>query len=85
MTTMAEIDGESTYKLFIGGRLVGQFTNPKTSEDYKPTLKTWNNVRVDKGAMIRVEFNTATLLFVYWLWLVYLVNRNSLDFLYIWW
>jgi len=60
LTTMAEIDGESTYKLFIGGRLVGQFTNPETSEDYKPTLKTWNNVRVDKGATIRVEFNAAT-------------------------
>ncbi|MHC4540529.1 MAG: DUF5060 domain-containing protein, partial [Planctomycetota bacterium] len=60
LTTMAEIDGESTYKLFIGGKLVGRFTNPKTSEDYKPTLKTWNNVRVEKGATIRVEFNTAT-------------------------
>jgi len=60
LTTMAEIDGESTYKLFIGGKLVGQFTNPRTSEDYKPTLKTWNNVEVDKGATIRVEFNTAT-------------------------
>ena len=60
LTTMAETDGESTYKLFIGGKLVGQFTNPRTSEDYKPTLKTWNNVEVDKGATIRVEFNTAT-------------------------
>ncbi len=60
LTTMAETDGESTYKLFIDGRLVGQFTNPRTSEDYKPTLKKWKNVRVDKGAMIRVEFNTAT-------------------------
>jgi len=60
LTTMAEVDGESTYKLFIGGRLVGQFTNPRTSEDYKPTLKKWKKVRVDKGTMIRVEFNTAT-------------------------
>ncbi len=60
LTTMAETDGESTYKLFIDGRLVGRFTNPRTSEDYKPTLKTWKKVRVDKGAMIRVEFNTAT-------------------------
>ena len=60
LTTMAETDGESTYKLSIGGKLVGQFTNPKTSQDYKPTLKTWNNISVDKGATIRVEFNTAT-------------------------
>jgi len=60
LTTMAEIDGESTYKLLIEGKLVGQFTNPKTSQDYKPTLKTWKNISVDKGATIRVEFNTAT-------------------------
>jgi len=60
LTTMAETDGESTYKLFVGGKLLGQFTNPETSEDYKPTLKTWDDVRVDKGTKIRVEFNTAT-------------------------
>lgn len=60
LTTMAEIDGESTYKLLIDGKPVGQFTNPKTSQDYKPTLKTWKNISVDKGATIRVEFNTAT-------------------------
>jgi len=60
LTTMAETDGESTYKLLIGGNLVGQFTNPKTSIDYKPTPKTWKNISVDKGATIRVEFNTAT-------------------------
>ena len=60
LTTLAETDGESTYKLLIGGKLVGEFTNPKTSQDYKPTLKTWNNVSVNKGAKIRVEFNTAS-------------------------
>jgi hypothetical protein len=57
---MAETDGESTYKLLIDGKLMGQFTNPKTSIDYKPILKTWKNVSVDKRATIRVEFNTAT-------------------------
>jgi len=60
LTTMTETDGESTYKLLIDGKLVGQFTNPKTSQDYQPTLKTWKNVSVAKGATIRVEFNTAT-------------------------
>ena len=60
LTTMAETDGESTYKLLIGGKLAGQFTNPKTSVDYKPTLKTWKNVLIGKGSTIRVEFNTAT-------------------------
>ncbi|HEC03178.1 MAG TPA: DUF5060 domain-containing protein, partial [Phycisphaerales bacterium] len=60
LTTMTETDGESTYKLLIGGKLAGRFTNPKTSTDYKPTTKTWKNVSVSKGATIRVEFNTAT-------------------------
>ena len=60
LTTMTETDGESTYKLLIGGKLAGKFTNPKTSIDYKPTMKTWKNVSVSKGATIRIEFNTAT-------------------------
>ena len=60
LITMTETDGESTYKLLVGGKLVGQFTNPKTSVDYKTTPKTWKNISVSKGATIRVEFNTAT-------------------------
>jgi hypothetical protein len=60
LITLAETDGESTYKLIFGGKLIGEFTNPKTSEDYKPTRKTWKNVVVEKGAKIRVEFNSAT-------------------------
>jgi len=60
LTTMTETDGESTYKLLIGGKLAGNFTNPRTSIDYKPTMKTWKNVSVSKGAILRVEFNTAT-------------------------
>ena len=60
LTTMAETDGESTYKLLIGDKLVGQFTNPRTSIDYKPTPKTWKKVSVAKDATIRIEFNTAT-------------------------
>ena len=60
LTTLAETDGESTYKLLIGGKMVGEFTNPRTSEDYKPTLKTWKNVSLSKGAKIRIEFNTST-------------------------
>ncbi len=60
LTTMAETDGESTYRILVGGKSVGTFTNPKTSVDYKPTQKIWKNVKLKKGAKIRVEFNTAT-------------------------
>jgi hypothetical protein len=60
LITMAETDGESTYKLLIGDKLVGQFTNPRTSVDYKTMQKTWKKVTVAKNATIRIEFNTAT-------------------------
>jgi len=60
LTTLAETDGESTYKLLIDGKMVGEFTNPRTSEDYKPTIKSWKKVSVRKGAKIRIEFDSAT-------------------------
>jgi hypothetical protein len=60
LITLAETDGESAYKLLIDGKLVGKFTNPKTSQDYMSTPKTWNDVSVKKGAKIRIEFNSAT-------------------------
>ncbi|UCG49874.1 MAG: DUF5060 domain-containing protein [Phycisphaerales bacterium] len=60
LVTLAETDGESSYKLIIDGELVGEFTNPQTADDYKPTLKTWNAVTVRKGSGVRVEFNSAT-------------------------
>ncbi len=60
ITTIMETDGESTYRLKVAGRQVGTFTNPKTSEDYKPTNHTWKNVPLANGAKIRVEFNSAT-------------------------
>ena len=60
ITTLMETDGESTYKLKVADKEIGTFTNPRTSDDYKPTHHTWKNVPLTKGAKIRVEFNTAT-------------------------
>jgi len=60
LTTMTETDGESTYRLSIGGKPVGTFTNPRTDEDYAAAEHTWKKVKVDKGDTIRVEFNTAS-------------------------
>ena len=60
LTTMAETDGESTYRVLIDGKLIGEFTNPKTAVDYNPTNNIWKNVTMAKNARIRVEFNTAT-------------------------
>ena len=60
LTTMAETDGESTYRLKIDGKSIGEFTNPRTTVDYKPTRKTWRRIKVTKGDIVRIEFNTAT-------------------------
>lgn len=60
LTTMTETDGESSYRLLVDGGQVGQFTNPKTTEDYKPSTKTWKNVSISQGQTVRVEFSTAT-------------------------
>ena len=60
LTTMSETDGESSYKVLIDGKLIGEFRNPKTSVDYKPVNKTWKSVKLAMNAKMRVEFNSAT-------------------------
>jgi len=60
ITTMTETDGESTYRLSVGGKKIGAFTNPATAQDYRPARHTWRQVAIKKGAVIRVEFNTAS-------------------------
>jgi hypothetical protein len=60
ITTMTETDGESTYRLFVGGRTVGTFKNPATDDDYQLARHTWKDVPVEKGDTIQVEFNTAS-------------------------
>jgi hypothetical protein len=60
IATVTETDGESTYRLSIGGKSVGTFTNPATDDDYQPARHTWGNVAVKKGDAIQVEFNTAS-------------------------
>lgn len=60
ISTMTETDGESTYKLLIGGKPVGQFANPATAQDYQPARHTWKNVKIGKGDAVRIEFNSAS-------------------------
>ncbi len=60
LTTLTETDGESTYRLLIGGKVVGTYTNPATQNDYQPAGHTWRNVAVKKDDVIQVEFNTAS-------------------------
>ncbi len=58
MTSLKELDGESSYKLKINGTLVGQFQNPTTTVDYDPHTFTFDNVTVADGDTIQVEFDS---------------------------
>ncbi len=66
LTTLLETDGESTFRVFVGGEKVAEVTNPKIhgtdTKDY--TVYTHKigseKVAVKKGDIIRVEFNSAT-------------------------
>ncbi len=58
ITTMAETDGESTYKLFIDGNEAGEFQNPQTSDDYVKIMHRWKNVKIRNGSLVRVAFNS---------------------------
>ncbi|WP_346881714.1 DUF5060 domain-containing protein [uncultured Algibacter sp.] len=60
LTTLAELDGESTYRLKVDGVLIGTYQNPETTVDYTPTTKTWTDVSIKNGDDIQVEFNSHT-------------------------
>ncbi len=60
ITTLAELDGESSYVLKVGGTTIGTYQNPETDVDYTPTTKTWEGIEVKKGDEIQVEFNSHT-------------------------
>lgn len=60
ITTLTELDGESTYHLAVNGNIVGSFTNPETTTDYAPVDFTWENIEINTGDEIRVEFNSHT-------------------------
>ncbi len=60
IVTLTETDGESTYRLVIGGTQIGSFQNPSSNQDYKEIEHTWEAVTVNSGDEIQVEFNTHT-------------------------
>lgn len=58
ITSLTELDGESSYKLKIGDKYIGEFQNPETDTDYKEYTFTFKNLEVEKGAMVQVESNS---------------------------
>jgi hypothetical protein len=55
--TLAEHDGESTYRLRVSGRVVGEFQNPP-GKDQKSASHTWRGVALQGGDTVQIESNT---------------------------
>ncbi|WP_186826903.1 hypothetical protein [Seonamhaeicola algicola] len=58
LTTLGEIDGESSYQLFIDGKLIGEAKNRKTDKDYKEQHHSFRNIRLKSTSEILVSFNS---------------------------
>lgn len=57
LTSLTEIDGESTYRLMIDGEYIGESRNPMANKDYQVHTHTFKNVQLNDYSDIQVEFN----------------------------
>lgn len=62
ITTLAEFDGECTYKLFVNGAEIGSLINASVprEDDYKPLKTVFPNVKLQANDIIAIESNTHT-------------------------
>ncbi len=65
LNTLTELDGESEYRISINGVTQREvFQNPRIfgtgSPDYTPASNIWENIALNNGDEIRVEFNSVT-------------------------
>ncbi len=60
LTTLTETDGESTYRLLVSGKKIGEVKNPTTKRDYQPANHRFEDVSLKRGDSIRIEFNSAS-------------------------
>ena len=58
ITTLTELDGESTYRLLVNGKSAGEFQNSPAEYDYAKVEHRWHDVQLNRGDNILVEFNT---------------------------
>ncbi|MCK0157109.1 hypothetical protein MWU65_07970 [Cellulophaga sp. F20128] len=58
LTSLCEIDGESTYRLKVNGEVIGEIQNATTDKDYQKQTYTFKNVKLDAMNDIQVEFNS---------------------------
>ncbi|TMN74139.1 hypothetical protein CWB85_01890 [Pseudoalteromonas sp. S1727] len=60
LVTLAEIDGESTYLVSINDKVIGEFTNPETSNDYQEIYFSMQRVELTSGDIISVSSKAVT-------------------------
>lgn len=60
LTTLTETDGESSYRVLVGDKLIGEVQNPPSSTDYQAVPHRFKKVKLQTGDTIRVEFNSAS-------------------------
>ncbi|MEM1026843.1 MAG: hypothetical protein AAGJ38_02055, partial [Planctomycetota bacterium] len=60
LTALTEIDGESTYRLAVDGKLIGESKNLPSESDYAPQKHLFRKVRLNNGAEVRVSSNSVS-------------------------
>ncbi|MFK7889844.1 MAG: hypothetical protein AB8B63_03430 [Granulosicoccus sp.] len=55
LNTLAELDGEAVYRVFVNDMRIGSATNPQVTVDYTPIRHSFENVLVPTGATLAVE------------------------------
>lgn len=60
LVTLAEIDGESSYIVSINNKIIGQFTNSTTDEDYRENYFVMDSVTLNADDIIRVSSKAVT-------------------------
>jgi hypothetical protein len=59
LTSLPEVDGESTYRVYVAGKPIGAFQNPRVDEarDKVELHVTFPRVAISKGDVIQVQSN----------------------------
>lgn len=58
LTTLTETDGESSYRVLVAGKKLGEVKNPEAKHDYEAKTHRFKSIGLKQGDTIRVEFNS---------------------------
>lgn len=60
LVTLTEVDGESQFRVKLNGKVIGEFANPETTQDYKEAYFRIPNVSLVNGDIVTVESMAVT-------------------------